>query len=471
MASSSRVARVTVLLAGVALLVSSLAATGGGDDRAGAGPAIAPAGSSAAIITAPSTAPELSPSVARRWARLRTVSKASRPPPGVAGGADVPTMATVPISWSGSAPAVAVPTALQRSDRAAPDRVEPVSEPPGPVVAQRPRLRVDVAARDAHEMAARIRPLPGVSAAAGVLRGIVQVTGVDGPTAVSMAAVEPETFRPLTPQATAESTAVWERLLDGDAAFTHDAATRLALTLGASVPAGDDAELLRVGAFASNGVPPVADVIVSRRTAARLDVGGVGSVLIATAAGVEPEALAETIAAATGLQPTVLAEPQARRAFLTGSETRDAFEPFTYIDNGDGLIQIDPGWVQRNVVSAEVPILRGAVRCHRLLIAQLRGALAELQSLGLSSLIDASQYGGCHVGRHIDFDPFLPLSMHAWGLAVDLNVATNGLGRTPQMDPRVVEVFERWGFSWGGRWSRPDGMHFELGALLESPQG
>src|SRR5680860_1519779 len=234
MASSSRVARVTVLLAGVALLVFSLAATGGGDDRAGAGPAIAPAGSSAAIIPAPSTAPELSPSVARRWARLRTVSKASRPPPGVAGGADVPTMATVPISWSGSAPAVAVPTALQRSDRAAPDRVEPVSEPPGPVVAQRPRLRVDVAARDAHEMAARIRALPGVSAAAGVLRGIVQVTGVDGPTAVSMAAVEPETFRPLTPQATAESTAVWERLLDGDAAFTHDAATRLALTLGAS---------------------------------------------------------------------------------------------------------------------------------------------------------------------------------------------------------------------------------------------
>src|SRR5680860_1364890 len=177
MASSSRVARVTVLLAGVALLVFSLAATGGGDDRAGAGPAIAPAGSSAAIIPAPSTAPELSPSVARRWARLRTVSKASRPPPGVAGGADVPTMATVPISWSGSAPAVAVPTALQRSDRAAPDRVEPVSEPPGPVVAQRPRPPATVAARDAHEMAARIRPLPGVSAAAGDLHDPAQDTG------------------------------------------------------------------------------------------------------------------------------------------------------------------------------------------------------------------------------------------------------------------------------------------------------
>jgi hypothetical protein len=34
------------------------------------------------------------------------------------------------------------------------------------------------------------------------------------------------------------------------------------------------------------------------------------------------------------------------------------------------------------------------------------------------------------------------------------------------MDPRIVEIFDRWGFVWGGRWSTPDGMHFELGALL-----
>jgi hypothetical protein len=27
-------------------------------------------------------------------------------------------------------------------------------------------------------------------------------------------------------------------------------------------------------------------------------------------------------------------------------------------------------------------------------------------------------------------------------------------------------VFEKWGFEWGGRWSRPDPMHFELDRLL-----
>ena len=52
--------------------------------------------------------------------------------------------------------------------------------------------------------------------------------------------------------------------------------------------------------------------------------------------------------------------------------------------------------------------------------------------------------------------------MHAFGLAVDLNVKENPLGSSGNMDPRVVEIFEDWGFEWGGLWARPDPMHFEL---------
>jgi hypothetical protein len=29
------------------------------------------------------------------------------------------------------------------------------------------------------------------------------------------------------------------------------------------------------------------------------------------------------------------------------------------------------------------------------------------------------------------------------------------------MDPRLIEIMERWGLAWGGRWIVPDGMHFE----------
>jgi hypothetical protein len=35
------------------------------------------------------------------------------------------------------------------------------------------------------------------------------------------------------------------------------------------------------------------------------------------------------------------------------------------------------------------------------------------------------------------------------------------------MDERVVAIFEKWGFAWGGYWSTPDPMHFELARLIQ----
>lgn len=135
-------------------------------------------------------------------------------------------------------------------------------------------------------------------------------------------------------------------------------------------------------------------------------------------------------------------------------------EPFDYLDRGDGTITIDPTWVDRYIVTAPVPIL-GSVHCHEAIVAPLGAALQQIVDEGLADAVDADDYGGCWVPRRIDRDPAKPLSMHAWGLAIDLNVATNGLGATPTMDARVVEIFRTHGFVWGGAWSRPDGMHFE----------
>ena len=53
------------------------------------------------------------------------------------------------------------------------------------------------------------------------------------------------------------------------------------------------------------------------------------------------------------------------------------------------------------------------------------------------------------------------VSHHSWGAALDVNVATNWLGRPPHQDPRLVAAFVRRGFVWGGRFLVPDGMHFE----------
>jgi len=54
-------------------------------------------------------------------------------------------------------------------------------------------------------------------------------------------------------------------------------------------------------------------------------------------------------------------------------------------------------------------------------------------------------------------------STHAWGIAVDLNASTNQQGTVGDMDHRIIAVFERHGFYWGGKWSgrSRDPMHFQ----------
>ena len=55
-------------------------------------------------------------------------------------------------------------------------------------------------------------------------------------------------------------------------------------------------------------------------------------------------------------------------------------------------------------------------------------------------------------------------SIHSFGAAIDLNASQDPLGDTKiDMDPQVVEIFESVGWSWGGRWKRPDAMHYQWG--------
>lgn len=52
------------------------------------------------------------------------------------------------------------------------------------------------------------------------------------------------------------------------------------------------------------------------------------------------------------------------------------------------------------------------------------------------------------------------LSAHAYGLAIDINAAGNGLGEIPTISPELVDCFTDAGFTWGGTFKRKDGMHF-----------
>jgi hypothetical protein len=124
-----------------------------------------------------------------------------------------------------------------------------------------------------------------------------------------------------------------------------------------------------------------------------------------------------------------------------------------------GFLTLDPSWVRRNIDTQRVPLL-GRVTCHVALFPQVRGVIRDLIDAGLRDTIKS--YSGCFAPRHINAIPSAGLSHHSWGIALDINVQQGNLfGQTPHQDPRMVEVFEQWGFVWGGIFITPDGMHFE----------
>jgi hypothetical protein len=123
-------------------------------------------------------------------------------------------------------------------------------------------------------------------------------------------------------------------------------------------------------------------------------------------------------------------------------------------------VRLDPAWVRANIVSRRVPIL-GSVTCNRRMLPALSAALGELRRRGLARLVDRGDYAGCYAPRRIPSTG--SLSLHALGLAVDLNASVNAQYGRSNQDPRLVRIMERHGFTWGGRWpTAPDPMHFEF---------
>ena len=101
------------------------------------------------------------------------------------------------------------------------------------------------------------------------------------------------------------------------------------------------------------------------------------------------------------------------------------------------------------------------IRCHVRLVDAFRVVFERLHGRGLWP--EVRTFDGCFAYRP-QRGSAGKLSLHAWGAAIDLNASTNPLGVVGDMHPGVVEAFEEQGFVWGGRWRRPDGMHFQAAA-------
>ncbi len=167
----------------------------------------------------------------------------------------------------------------------------------------------------------------------------------------------------------------------------------------------------------------------------------------------------------------IMNESQKRAAFGAIS-----FEPAPTAENPEAVKILD-GWYGKNITAVEVKQLRGVVgtsgrtsfEFNKAAGAQFAGLFAAWEAAGLIHLVKS--WGGSYAARFIRGSRTV-LSNHCYGSAFDINSPWNPLGSTPPMRGKEGSVRElvgtanRFGFYWGGHFSRLDGMHFEVARVV-----
>jgi len=315
---------------------------------------------------------------------------------------------------------------------------------------------------------AKIKAIKGVDAVEPMSMGSFFVAERQ----VTYAAVHPDTFRRFASPGTAATQAVWDRVAGGEIAVDP--------TIGRQLEQNDgymrlgnqtSAETIHIGAYAkilnSLGRSRI-DAIVNYKWADKLPGIRPDNAMLVAMGEASPASILKQLKAYTGqkAQIEILAQNPdlgaLQTALLTGGSVAKAVGSFSYRANSDGTVTPDPAWVAAKITTEVMPII-GRVTGNRVMLPQLRAALSEVVTLKLSKSI--YHYDGCYVPRFIAHDPSKGLSFHTFGTAIDLNAADNGRGGPGKMDRRVVAIFKRWGFAWGGDWHYTDPMHFELAEL------
>jgi len=134
-----------------------------------------------------------------------------------------------------------------------------------------------------------------------------------------------------------------------------------------------------------------------------------------------------------------------------------AFRPIA----GQREVDIDRAFVDEHITIERMPVL-GNVRCHRLVMDDLRAALEELVDAGLEEWLAPRRFGGCFHPRRIATGRE-NLSRHTWGIAIDLNVDFSLPGSGPVPPDEFIAIMGRNGFRWGGDFATPDNHHYEWG--------
>lgn len=100
--------------------------------------------------------------------------------------------------------------------------------------------------------------------------------------------------------------------------------------------------------------------------------------------------------------------------------------------------------------------------CHRLAAPHFQAVFRLIVKRGLARQLKT--YDGCHNVRYMRGAG--QWSTHSWAISIDLDAPWNRFGQENfAMSQEVARCFEENGFVWGGRWNRPDAMHFQYCTL------
>lgn len=109
----------------------------------------------------------------------------------------------------------------------------------------------------------------------------------------------------------------------------------------------------------------------------------------------------------------------------------------------------------------EIGVIPKRIYCNKEIIGRLSVAFKALIDTGCVQ--ELKTWDGCFNIRKKR--GLSSMSLHSWGIAIDLNAFENGLGQQPKLSPEFVKCFTDNGFDWGGTWTRKDGMHFQLSKI------
>lgn len=109
----------------------------------------------------------------------------------------------------------------------------------------------------------------------------------------------------------------------------------------------------------------------------------------------------------------------------------------------------------------EIGVIPKRIYCNKDLVKPLENAFRNLIQRGYVK--ELKTWDGCFNIRNKR--GLSSMSLHSWGIAIDVNAFENGLNQTPKLSSGFVKCFTDVGFEWGGTWTRKDGMHFQLAKI------